>query len=76
MRWWYQWGPVGPYDSSGFVGNNAEKMKYYLSRGVLPENLRRGPYAVVERAERAKPLFLKHVGLCNVHILILMLNHA
>ena len=22
----------------------------YLSRGVLPENLRRGPYAVVERA--------------------------
>ena len=28
-----------------------------LSRGVLPENLRRGPYAVVEQADRAKPLF-------------------
>ena len=27
-----------------------------LSRGVLPENLRRGPYAVVERTYRAKPL--------------------
>ena len=22
--------------------------EYYLSRGVLPENLRRGPYAVVD----------------------------
>ena len=33
--------------------------KYHnLSRGVLPENLRRGPYAVVERTERAKPRFL------------------
>ena len=27
----------------------------YLSKAVLPETLRRGPYAVVERAERAKP---------------------
>ena len=30
-------------------------INYNLSRGVLPENLRRGPYAVVERAERSKP---------------------
>ena len=29
---------------------------YIEAGGVLPETLRRGPYAVVERAERAKPL--------------------
>ena len=28
---------------------------YIEAGGVLPETLRRGPYAVVERAERAKP---------------------
>ena len=36
-----------------FVKTNFEN----LSRGVLPESLRRGPYAVVEQADRAKPLY-------------------
>ena len=49
--------------------------KYYLdvnrSRGVLPKSLRREPYAMVERAERANPpsslvetksLILSHLG--------------
>ena len=38
----------------------------YLSRGVLPENLRRGPYAVVERAVRAKPLLSYGIFSCNL----------
>ena len=33
---------------------------FNLSRGVLPENLRRGPYAVVERAERANKTTLSN----------------
>ena len=40
----------------------AKKMVTNLSRGVLPESLRRGPYAVVEQAERAKPFYLWGLG--------------
>ena len=40
------------------VENCIKNALKHLSRSVLPENLRRGPYGVVERAEQAKPLFL------------------
>ena len=49
----------GPKNSNSLLYKSFPKLKIFfknLSKGVLPETMRRGPYAEVERALQAKPL--------------------